>query len=46
MDKVRSETQSEHTPVSGALPTDLLEPPGRCSGWWSHDSEIDGGAVG
>jgi hypothetical protein len=24
---------------------DLLEPPGRCSGCWPHDGEVDGGAV-
>jgi hypothetical protein len=27
------------------MPTDLLEPPGRCSGSWPHDGEVDGGAV-
>ncbi len=25
--------------------TDLLEPPGRCSGCWPHDGEVDGCAV-
>ncbi|MGA3310185.1 MAG: hypothetical protein ABSD08_16485 [Xanthobacteraceae bacterium] len=24
---------------------DLLEPPGRCSGCWPHDGEVDGCAV-
>jgi hypothetical protein len=24
---------------------DRLEPPGRCSGCWPHDGEVDGGAV-
>jgi len=24
---------------------DLLGPPGRCSGCWPHDGEVDGGAV-
>jgi len=28
------------------MPTDLLEPAGRCSGCWPHDGEVDGGAVG
>ena len=30
------------------MPTDLLDlfgPPGRCSGCWPHDGEVDGGAV-
>ena len=22
------------------MPTDLLEPPGRCSGCWPHDGEV------
>jgi hypothetical protein len=25
--------------------TDLREPPGRCSGYWPHDGEVDGCAV-
>jgi hypothetical protein len=28
-----------------APPADLLEPPGRCSGCWPHDGEVDGCAV-
>jgi hypothetical protein len=32
--------------LGGAMPTDLLGPPGRCSGCWPHDGEVDGGAVG
>jgi hypothetical protein len=27
------------------MPTDLLGPPGRRSGCWPHDGEVDGGAV-
>src|ERR1017187_3513009 len=31
--------------LGGAMLLDLLEPPGRCSGCWPHDGEVDGGAV-
>jgi hypothetical protein len=31
--------------LGGAMPTDLLGPPGRCSGCWPHDGEVAGGAV-
>ena len=31
--------------VGRAMPTDLLGPPGRCSGCWPHDGEVAGGAV-
>jgi len=27
------------------MPTDLLGPPGWCSGCWPHDGEVAGGAV-
>jgi len=26
------------------MPTDLLGPPGRCSGCWPHDGDVAGGA--
>ena len=31
--------------LGGAMPTDLLGPPGWCSGCWPHDGEVAGGAV-
>jgi hypothetical protein len=31
--------------LGGAMPSDLREPPGRCSGCWPHAGEVDGCAV-
>ena len=31
--------------LGGAMPTDLLGPPGWRSGSWPHDGEVAGGAV-